>query len=85
MHIRKSRNWLILGQVLLYSRSDQSEIETSNVPTRGHCESGPKLVRKISIRHFLRNIEKNFQVVTPMGPEPHHFFFLLKYLNKYGC
>ena len=34
----------------------------------------PSLVRKISKRHFLRDIEKSFQEVTPMGPEPHHFF-----------
>ena len=32
------------------------------------------LIRKISKRHFLRDIEKSFQEVTPMGPEPHHFF-----------
>ena len=32
------------------------------------------LVRKISKCHFLRDIEKSFQEVTPMGPEPHHFF-----------
>ena len=32
------------------------------------------LVRKILKRHFLRDIEKSFQEVTPMGPEPHHFF-----------
>ena len=34
----------------------------------------PSLVRKISKRHFLRDIEKSFQKDTPMGPEPHHFF-----------
>ena len=34
----------------------------------------PLLVRKISKCHFLRDIEKSFQEVTPMGPEPHHFF-----------
>ena len=32
------------------------------------------LVQKISKHHFLRDIEKSFQEVTPMGPEPHHFF-----------
>ena len=32
------------------------------------------LVRKISKRHFLRDIEKSFQEVTPIGPEPHQFF-----------
>ena len=32
------------------------------------------LVRKISKRHFLRDIGKSFQEVTPMGPEPHQFF-----------
>ena len=30
--------------------------------------------RKNSIRHFLGGISKSFQEVTPMGPEPHHFF-----------
>ena len=44
----------------------------------------PSLVRKISKRHFLRDIEKSFQEVTPIGPESHHFF-ILKYLNKHGC
>ena len=34
-------------------------------------------------RHFLRDIEKSFQEVTLIGPEPHQFFFFLKYLNKY--
>ena len=34
----------------------------------------PLLVRKISERHFLRDIEKSFQEDTPMGPEPHQFF-----------
>ena len=34
----------------------------------------PLLVRKISKRHFLKDIEKSFQEVTLMGPEPHHFF-----------
>ena len=38
----------------------------------------PLLVRKISKRHFLRDIEKSFQEVTPMGPEPQHFFFLFE-------
>ena len=33
----------------------------------------PLLVQKISKRHFLRDIEKSFQEVTPMGPEPHNF------------
>ena len=32
------------------------------------------LVRKISKRRFLRDIEKSFQEVTPLGPEPQHFF-----------
>ena len=30
--------------------------------------------QKISKHHFLRNIEKSFQEITPKGPEPHHFF-----------
>ena len=32
------------------------------------------LVQKISKRHFLRDIEKSFQEITPIGPEPHQFF-----------
>ena len=32
------------------------------------------LIRKISKYHFLRDIEKSYQEVTPIGPEPHHFF-----------
>ena len=36
------------------------------------------LVQKISKRHFLRDIGKSFQEVTPMGAEPRHFFFLFK-------
>ena len=32
------------------------------------------LVRKISKRHFLKDIENSFQEVTQIGPEPHHFF-----------
>ena len=32
------------------------------------------LVRKISKHHFSRDIEKSFQEVTLIGPEPHHFF-----------
>ena len=35
--------------------------------------------QKISKRHFLRGIEKSFQEVTPIGPEPHIFS---KYVNK---
>ena len=38
----------------------------------------PLLIQKISKRHFLGDIEKSFQEVTPMGPEPHQFFFLFK-------
>ena len=34
------------------------------------------LVQKISKHHFLRDIEKSFQEVTPIGLEPHHFFLL---------
>ena len=32
------------------------------------------LVRKISKRHFLKDIENSFQEVTQIGPEPRHFF-----------
>ena len=38
----------------------------------------PLLVRKISKRNFLRDVEKSFQEITPMGPEPHHFFSLFE-------
>ena len=34
----------------------------------------PLAFQKTSKRHFLRGIEKSFQEVNPMGPEPHHFF-----------
>ena len=34
----------------------------------------PQAFQKSSTRHFLRDIEKSFQEITPMGPEPHHFF-----------
>ena len=30
--------------------------------------------QKNSKRHFLEDISKSFQEVTPMGPEPHQFF-----------
>ena len=30
--------------------------------------------RKNSKRHFLGDISKSFQEVTPIGPEPHQFF-----------
>ena len=35
------------------------------------------LIQKFSKCHFLRNIEKSFQKVTLIDPEPHHFFSLL--------
>ena len=31
------------------------------------------IFKKISKRHFLRDIEKSFQEVTSIGPEPHIF------------
>ena len=37
----------------------------------------PQAFRKILKRHFLRDIEKSFQEITPMGPEPHQFFSFL--------
>ena len=43
----------------------------------------PQAFQKNQKRHFFRDIEKSFQEVTPIGPEPHQFFFFLKYLNKY--
>ena len=54
------------------------------------------LIQKISKCHFLRDIEKSFQEVTPMSLEPHLFFlfktsqqiWLLepsKVLAKMGC
>ena len=44
----------------------------------------PQAFEKNQKRHFFRDIEKSFQEVTPIGPEPHQFFFFLKYLNKYS-
>ena len=35
------------------------------------------LVQKISKCHFLKDIEKSFQEVTPMSPEPRYFFSFL--------
>ena len=32
------------------------------------------LVQKFSKRHFLRDIEKSFQEVTPISLEPHDLF-----------
>ena len=32
------------------------------------------LVQKIQKGHFMGDIEKSFQEVTPMGPEPYQFF-----------
>ena len=43
----------------------------------------PQAFQKNQKRHFFREIEKSFQEVTPIGPEPHQFVFFLKYLNKY--
>ena len=40
----------------------------------GHREGGPTACSKNFKTPFLRDIEKSFQEVTPMGPEPHHFF-----------
>ena len=34
----------------------------------------PLAFQKISKRHFLRDIEKSFQEITPIGPKPHHLF-----------
>ena len=44
----------------------------------GHREGG------LTTRHFFRGIKNSFQQVTGIGLEPHHFFFFLKYPNKYG-
>ena len=44
----------------------------------------PQAFQKNQKRHFFRDIEKSFQEVTPIGPEPHHFFFFLECLNKYS-
>ena len=47
--------------------------------TRGHrYYLDTLLVRKISKRHFLKDIENSFQGVTQIGPEPPHFFFLFQ-------
>ena len=34
----------------------------------------PQAFQKNQKRHFFRDIEKSFQEVTPIGPEPHQFF-----------
>ena len=44
----------------------------------------PQAFQKNQKRHFFRDIEKSFQEVTPIGPEPQQFFFLFEYLNKYN-
>ena len=41
---------------------------------RGHREGGPTGFSKKSKTLFFRDIEKPFQEVTPIGPEPHQFF-----------
>ena len=41
---------------------------------RGHLEGGRTACSKNFKCHFLRDIEKSFQDVSPIGPEPHHFF-----------
>ena len=41
---------------------------------RGHREGGPTGFSKKSKTPFFRGIEKSFQEVTPIGPEPHQFF-----------
>ena len=33
----------------------------------------PQAFQKIWKRHFLGDIEKSFEEVTPIDPEPHHF------------
>ena len=42
---------------------------------RGHSEGGLTAPSKNSKTHFLRDIDKSFQEVTPIGIEPHHFYF----------
>ena len=34
----------------------------------------PQAFEKNQKRHFFRDIQKSFQEVTPIGPEPHQFF-----------
>ena len=34
----------------------------------------PQAFQKNQKRHFFRYIEKSFQELTPIGPEPHRFF-----------
>ena len=38
----------------------------------------PQAFPKNQKRHFFRDIEKSFQEVTPIGPEPQQFFFLFR-------
>ena len=53
------------------------------ITSRGHPEGGPTGFSKKIKTPFFRDIEKSFQEVAPIGPEPHQFFLFLKYLNKY--
>ena len=41
---------------------------------RGHREGGPTGFSKKSKTPFFRDIEKSYQEVTPIGPEPDQFF-----------
>ena len=56
----------------------------------------PQAFQKNQKHHFFRDIEKSFQEVTPIGPEPHQFFLFKmsqqirsleasKVLAKMGC
>ena len=65
--------------------SNFHSLQLSSTLTRGHRKGGPTARSKNFKTPFLRDIQKSFQEITPMGPEPYQFFFFLKYLNKYGC
>ena len=60
-------------------------VATGSTTSHGHREGGLRGFSKKSKTPFFRDIEKSFQEVTPIGPEPHHFFSFSNYLNKYGC
>ena len=61
-----------MGSTLVYSKQNLSKSMGSSRGHRYYLDT--LLVRKISKRHFLKDIENSFQEVTQIGPEPPHFF-----------
>ena len=81
LHTHPQVGWTWMDKTLLYT-SFISEVSSFKIFDFQNSMQLPVdilkvdllLVQKISLCHFLRDIEKPFQEVTPMGPEPHHFF-----------